>query len=79
MTIVNLKTGEVQATQSDPFFSVHQINSYEDDGNITLDLCQVSHNNMAEYQRMKNFMNPPAEFKGESVVSLRSILISMLN
>ena len=68
--IVNLKTGEVQSAYTDPFFSVHQINSYEEEGNIILDLCQVSHNNMADYQRMKNFRNPPEEPQGLSVVSI---------
>ena len=67
--IVNLKTGEVRSASSEPFFSVHQINSYEEDGNIILDLCQVNYNNMADYQRMKNFLHPPLEFQGNSVVS----------
>ena len=65
--IVNLKTGEVQTVQGDPFFSVHQINSYEDAGDIILDICQVKHDNMADYQRMENLKN--LEAKGLSVVS----------
>ena len=64
--IVNLKTGDVQTVQADPFFSVHQINSYEDAGNIILDLCLVKHDNMADYQRMENIKN--LEMKGLSVV-----------
>merc|ERR1712179_279007 len=62
--IVNLKTGDIKTVEADPFFSVHQINSYEDNGNIILDLCLVNHDNMADYQRMTNFKNP--EFKGIS-------------
>jgi len=63
--IVNLNTGEVQVAEADPFFSVHQINSYEEEENIILDLCLVNHDNMADYQRMTNFLNP--EVKGISV------------
>ena len=66
--IINLKTGEVRSAHSDPFFSVHQINSYEEADNIILDLCTVSHSNMADYQRMKNFLHPPSELQGNSVV-----------
>ena len=73
--IVNLKTGDVRATHSDPFFSVHQINSYEDDGNIVMDLCQISHEKMADYLRTKNLKNP--EEKGLSVVRSRYITDSM--
>ena len=64
--IVNLRTGEVKTAQSDPFFSVHQINSYEEDGNIVMDLCQISQYGMADYLRTKNLKNP--EVKGLSVV-----------
>ena len=67
--VVNLKTGEMVTAYSDPIFAVHQMNSYEEDGNIILDLCPVSHNNMADYQRMTNFLHPPADFHGKSVVS----------
>ena len=65
--IVNLNTGEVQVAEADPFFSVHQINSYEEEENIILDLCLVNHDNMADYQRMTNFLN--TEVKGISVVT----------
>jgi len=55
----------VKTAQSDPFFSVHQINSYEEDGNIVIDLCQINQYGMADYLRTKNLKNP--EVKGLSV------------
>jgi len=59
--VVNLKNGEVKGPFPTPYtFSTHHVNAYEENTNeIILDMCPTPFENMREYLKLENMINPP--------------------
>jgi carotenoid cleavage dioxygenase-like enzyme len=57
--VINLKTNEVEKTfETEPFFSFHHVNAYEDDdGNINLDLIAYNDSSCIDKFYMDNLLN----------------------
>lgn len=69
--VVDTKTGSVLGPfHTDWIFSLHHINAYENEDNeIILDLTPSPFENMREYLRLENILNPPLEGSPEAEVS----------
>ena len=69
--VVNLKNGEVKGPFSSPWiFSTHHVNAYENSATeIILDLAPTPFENMREYLKLDNMMNPPASGTKEAEIS----------
>ena len=61
--VVNLKSGDVKGPFPSPWvYSAHHINAYEkSDSEIVLDMCPTPFENMREYLKLDNMLNPPEE------------------
>merc|ERR1712126_283194 len=61
--VVNLKSGDVKGPFPSPWvYSAHHINAYENsEQEIVLDLCPTPFENMREYLKLDNMLNPPKE------------------
>ena len=59
--VVHLKTGEVKGPFPSPWvYSAHHINAYEEtEDKIILDMCPTPFENMREYLKLDNMLNPP--------------------
>merc|ERR1719481_713867 len=59
--VVNKDTGEVKGPFPTPWsYSVHHINAYEEsDEEIVLDMCPSQFDNLRDYLKMDNMLNPP--------------------
>jgi len=69
--VVDTKTGSVLGPfHTDWIFSLHHINAYESsDTEIIVDVTPSPFENMREYLRMENILNPPLEGSPEAEVS----------
>lgn len=60
--VISLKTGEVTVRETDYMYSFHHANAYETKDEIVVDLAWNRYENLIEYMRLKNMMNPPAHW-----------------
>ena len=78
MFVVNLKNGDVQGPFSTSYaYSAHHINAYEkSEEEIVLDWCPTPFENMREYLKLENMLNPPAVFDAESVTTTGGVEVT---
>jgi len=63
--VVNLKTGNVTQFETQPFYSAHHANAYENGENeLILDISPTPYVNLRDYLALKNQLNPPEESTG---------------
>jgi len=69
--VVNLKSGDVKGPFPSPWvYSAHHINAYENSkSEIILDMTPTPFDNMRDYLKLENMLNPPAEGSKEAEVS----------
>merc|ERR1719325_330603 len=69
--VVNLKNGETKGPFTAPYaYSAHHINAYEkSDTEIIVDFCPTPFENMREYLKLENMLNPPEEIDEDTHVS----------
>merc|ERR1712002_938124 len=58
--LINLKTGEVTSRASNYVFSLHHANAYEARNEVIVDLIGNRFENMRDYMKLKDMLNPPA-------------------
>ena len=56
---INLKTGEVTHRETSYVFSLHHANAYEDGDELVVDLISNRFENMRDYMKLKDMINPP--------------------
>jgi len=58
--VVNIKTGHVTTLATEPFYSAHHVNAYQDTKDeLVVDICPTPFSNMRDYLKLENMMNPP--------------------
>jgi carotenoid cleavage dioxygenase-like enzyme len=67
--VVDLRTGEVRKYQTDPTYSAHHANAYEDGDELVVDLCPTHYEALRTYLDLENQLNPPAISKGSTTAS----------
>ena len=69
--VVNLKSGDVKGPFPSPWiYSAHHVNAYEEtEDKIILDMCPTPFENMREYLKLENMLNPPEEIDEDTHVS----------
>ena len=69
--VVDLKNGETKGPFTAPYaYSAHHINAYEkSDTEIIVDFCPTPFENMREYLKLENMLNPPEEIDEDTHVS----------
>ena len=79
--VVNLKNGDVKGPFTSPWiFSAHHINAYEkSDSEIVLDLSPTPFENMREYLKLENMLNPPKEINSVSTTGDSEITRYMID
>jgi len=79
--VVNLKNGGVQGPFASPWsYSAHHINAYESsESEIVLDLCPTPFENMREYLKLENMLNPPKEVNDVSTTGDSEITRYIIN
>ena len=79
--VVNLKNGDVQGPFASPWsYSAHHINAYESsESEIVLDLCPTPFENMREYLKLENMLNPPKEVNDVSTTGDSEITRYIIN
>jgi len=58
--IINLKTGEVKTRRTPYLYSIHHANAYESENAIVVDLAANKFENLREYTKLTNMLNPPS-------------------
>ena len=76
--VVNLKNGDVKGPFSTDYaYSAHHINAFEkSEEEIVLDWCPTPFENMREYLKLENMLNPPATFDPESVTTTGGVEVT---
>ena len=65
--VVNLKTGEVTDMVTDPTYSAHHANAYENSKKeLIVDITPTPYNNLRDYLSLENMLNPPEVSKDVS-------------
>jgi len=67
--VVNLKTGEVRQFETEPTYSAHHANAYEDGDDLVVDLCPTPYINLRTYLELEKQLNPPKVSKGISTTA----------
>jgi len=62
--VMDLRTGEVQEFETEPTYSAHHANAYEDGEELVVDLCPTPYINMRDYLSLENQLNPPELSRG---------------
>lgn len=57
--LIHLKTGKVTHRETGDLFSMHHGNAYEDGDEVIVDLIKNRFENMRDYMKLKDMMNPP--------------------
>jgi len=65
--VVNLKTGKVTEMMTNPTYSAHHANAYENGENeLIVDINPTPYSNLRDYLSLENMLNPPKVSKGLS-------------
>ena len=67
--VVDLRTGQVSEYETEPTYSAHHANAFEEGDELVVDLCPTPYINLKTYLDLENQLNPPEILRGISTTA----------